>query len=106
MTTAPPLTTEKEPAQNRLPGMEATPLEKATEIFIENKIKIAELKKERDELSNKILIEMKKEDKQSLVISHAGDNFLFEILIGEDRLACKKETRSPVAKEEKTDDQK
>ena len=92
-------TKENEPKQNRLKGMEATSLEKATEVFIENKIELAELKVQRDELADKILIEMKKEKRTSLVISHDGENFSFEIIPGEDRITCKKETRSPVRPE-------
>ena len=96
MTTA---TKEKEPKQGRLDGMKATALEKATEVFIENKIELAELKVERDSLAEKILTEMKKEKRTSLVISHDGENFSFEIIPGEDRITCKKETRSPVRPE-------
>lgn len=97
MTTA---TKDREVKQKRLAGMEATPLEAACEKFIENKIEQAELKKERDELSGQILIEMKKVGKDRLILSHGGENYSFEIVHGEDNLSCKKETRTPAPKED------
>lgn len=97
-------TKERETKQPRLEGMEATPLEKACEDFIENKIEQAELKLEREGLSEKILIEMKKVGKDRLVISHSGENFSFEIVQGEDALSCKKETRGHAAKQDQKED--
>lgn len=96
MTTDAPERTSK---QSRLPGMEATALEKACEDFIENKIEQAELKIERDELSQKILVEMEKAGKDKLIISHSGENYSFEVVHGEDNLSCKKETRTPQQRE-------
>ena len=93
-------TTEKpkaprEAKQNRLPGMEATALEKAAESFIEIKNEQAELKLERDDMEKQILVEMKKANQQKFVVSHAGENYSFELIKSDESLTCKKETRTP-----------
>jgi hypothetical protein len=88
-------TATKEPKQKRLSGMEHSELEKAAELFVENKERVAELKIEREQLAEKIIIEMKKSGKNHLVITAAGENYSFEVIPGEERLSCKKETRSP-----------
>lgn len=88
-------TKERELKQPRLDGMEPTKLEELCEKYVENKIHQANLKLERDQLSKDILTEMHVEKRERIVISNGGENYSFEIVIGEDGISCKKETRSP-----------
>lgn len=95
MTTA--TATKPKPKQGRL--IDPTPLEEATEKFVDLKIEQAEIKLQLEEYGNRVLAEMKKEKRDKLTIAHEGLRFTFEIVPGEDRLSCKKETREPATKE-------
>lgn len=74
----------------------ATPLMEAAQKFVDLKNTIAEKKVELDEVKDKILIEMSKEDKETLIVTVGGDNYFFEVKHGEDDLRCVKQTRQPL----------
>ena len=77
-----------------------TPLGDACEEYIGIKRQISELKRERDLIEDKILIEMEKEGRQSLLITIDGDNWLFEIKGEAKTITCVKKTRSPAPTDE------
>ena len=88
-----PSAVKDKPKQQRL--IDPTPLEDATDKFVDLKIEQADIKLKLDEYGTRVLAEMKKEKRDKLTITHDGLRFTFEIIIGEDRLSCKKETREP-----------
>jgi hypothetical protein len=71
-----------------------THLSKAVDSFIENKVEMAELKVEKQEIEDKILIEMKKEGRDLMSIPHDGETYIFEIVKGEDKLRCAKTSKT------------
>ncbi|KKN10508.1 hypothetical protein LCGC14_1035930 [marine sediment metagenome] len=89
MTTA----TKPKPKQQRL--IDPTPPEEVTDKYVDLKIEQAEIKLNIEEVGDRVLAEMKKEKRDKLTIAKDGLRFTFEIIIGEDRLSCKKETREP-----------
>lgn len=77
-----------------------TDLMEAAQRFVEIKNNIAELKIDLNQQQEKILIEMKKEGRDTLVVTVGGENYFFEVKHNEDQLRCIKQTKSPVIKEE------
>jgi hypothetical protein len=85
---------KKTAKQLSIPGTD-TELSKVVEKFVENKIEMAELKVEKDEIQDKLMIEMKKAGKTLLKIEHAGENWIVELLSSEEKIRCAKETKTP-----------
>ena len=85
----------KRATQERLPGI-SNELEKAIDKFIDNKTEIADLKLEQEKLTEAIIVEMKKDGKTSVKVSHGGENYVFKVLKGEDDLRVAKVTKTPV----------
>lgn len=83
------------PKQTLIPEV-TTPLMEAAQNFVDLKNEIAEKKAELDEMKDKILIEMSKEGKETLLVTVGGDNYFFEVKHGEDDLRCVKQTRQPL----------
>jgi len=77
-----------------------TPLSKAVDDFIDNKIEIGELKESQSELEDKILIEMKKEGRDLMTVTHGGEQWEFEVLEESTKLRCAKKTKTPTSEKE------
>lgn len=72
----------------------------ACEDFIKNKQAIATLKLDSNGKAEKIIIEMKKIGRSSIILSEGGDNWRFDVIHSEDKLSCRKETRQPAEQTE------
>lgn len=77
-----------------------TELGKAAQAFVEVTAAIADLKNKRDTAEEKVLVEMKKEGRETLTVTVGNDNWFFEIKHEEDKLRCVKQTRQPLPKAE------
>lgn len=90
---------QKRPKQTTIPETD-TPLSKAVDDFIDNKIEIGQLKESQVELEEKILIEMKKEGRELLTVTHGGEQWEFEVLHNQEKLRCAKKTKTPASEKE------
>ena len=89
----------KKAKQTSIPGTD-TPLSNAVDDFIDNKIEIGELKEAQSELEDKILLEMKKEGRDLLTVTHDGEQWEFEVLEEASKLRCAKKTKTPVSEKQ------
>lgn len=77
-----------------------SPLGEAAEVFIDALIGVADAKQAVKEIGDKVIIELEKSGRSSLLITHGGDNYLFEVKKGEKKLRCVKKNRQPKKSDE------
>ncbi len=81
--------------QPQLPGMpEETPLGQAANKFVAEKELVASSKLRSAELEKEILGEMKKVNVPRFKVSAGGENYEFELVVGQDALRCAKITKT------------